>query len=498
MNGDTPIDDLVYHELRNRLAPYGQTHLLSAWPKLNRAQREKLAQEIRQLDLPLLQKLYENRNQVIDVSALMERASPPRAVRLGADTPGVSSRKAREVGETYLREGRVAALLVAGGQGSRLGFPHPKGMYPIGPVSGHSLFQIHIEKIIARARKSSRSIPLALMTSPATHEETVEYLERHHRFGLSAEDLFVFCQGTMPSLDAETGRILLAGPDSLALSPDGHGGMLAAIIRSGTLQRLKDRGVETLFYFQVDNPLVDILSPEVIGHHVLSGSEMTTEVVAKQTPFDKVGNLVQVDNRLCVVEYSDLPSHLAEKRTADGRLLFWAGSIGVHVIQVDFLFRMADLADALPFHIARKKVPYYDPDKGLVQPTSPNAVKFERFIFDLIPHAKNAIAVEVRAEEHFAPLKNAPGSPQDAPEHVRAQISALHRSWLEANGVSIQNGVPVEISPLVASGPEDLRGCVPTGWKIDRPLFLSPEFFTAWTSAPMNGGKPAPGPSGAP
>lgn len=496
MKGDAPIDDLLYEELHARLAQYGQTHLLSAWSRLSPAQREKLARQIRQLDLPLIQTLYENRDHVIDVSALVERASPPRAVRLGSDTLGLSAREAREAGEAHLRQGRVAALLVAGGQGTRLGFPHPKGMYPIGPVSGHSLFQIHIEKIIARARKAARPIPLALMTSPATHEETVAYLERHRRFGLSPDDLLVFCQGTMPSLDAETGRILLAGPDSLALSPDGHGGMLAAIIRSGTLHRLKERGVETLFYFQVDNPLVDILSPEVIGYHILSGSEMSTEVIAKQTPFDRVGNLVQVENRLWMVEYSDLPAHLAEKRTADGRLLFWAGSIGVHVIQVDFLFRMAELADALPFHVARKKVPYYDPDKGFVQPTAANAIKFERFIFDLIPHAENAIAIEVRADQHFAPLKNAPGSSQDAPEHVRAQMITLHRSWLQAHGACVADGVAVEISPLVALGPEDLQGCILAGWRIDRPLFLSPEFIAAWTSAPVSA-QTAGGASGA-
>lgn len=483
MTSDVFHSDPLYQELERLLEPFGQTHLLRTWSHLTEGQRKQLAEQIRELDLALLQRLYEKRHQVVDVSALLERAAPPRAVRLGSDYQGIRLEEARATGEQLLKEGRVAALLVAGGQGTRLGFPHPKGMFPIGPVSGHSLFQIHIEKILARSRKAGRPIPLALMTSPATHQETVTYLESHRRFGLSADDLYIFCQGTMPSLDANTGKILLAAPDSLALSPDGHGGMLAAVIRSGTLQQLRDRGIEYLFYFQVDNPLVDILGPEVIGYHVLSGSEMSTEVVAKQSPFDKVGNLVQVDDRLYVIEYSDLPREFAEKRASDGGLLLWAGSIGVHVINVDFLFRVADLADALPYHIALKKVDYYDPDRGYVRPTAPNAIKFEKFIFDLIPHAKNALAIEVDAATHFAPLKNAPGAEKDAPEHVRAQMVALHRSWLQANGAVVEDGVPVEISPLVALDAEDLRDRIPKNWRITEPIFLSPEFISTWTSS---------------
>lgn len=482
---ETPVEsDPFFCQLQTKLAAFGQTHLLKTWPTLSPNARRQLADQILNLDLALINRLYRQREQTLDVSALVEKAQPPRAVRLGADnSSGISATEARRVGEQLLREGRVGALLVAGGQGTRLGFPHPKGMYPIGPVSGHSLFQIHVEKVLARARKAGRAIPLAVMTSPATHHETVTFFEKHRRFGLAGDDLFIFCQGTMPSVDAATGQILMAAPDALALSPDGHGGMLAAIIRSGTLEKLRKRGIEFLFYFQVDNPLVDILAPEVIGYHVLCQSEMSTEVVAKQSPFDKVGNLVQLDGRLYVVEYSDLPDHVAEKRTADGKLLLWAGSIGVHVINVEFLFRMSDLAEALPFHIAEKKVPYFDPEKGFIQPSQPNAIKFERFIFDLIPHARNALAIEVDAARHFAPLKNAPGAPQDTPEHVRGQMIALHRQWLQEAGAIVLDGVPVEISPLVAVEAEDLQGLVPQGLRITEPFFLSPDFVSAGKEA---------------
>jgi UDP-N-acetylglucosamine/UDP-N-acetylgalactosamine diphosphorylase len=462
-----------YRELMTLLEPFDQTHLLAGWEELSDEQRAGLASQIQALDLPLIARLYRDRNLPIDIRKLVERATSPRGVRLGQDQAGVSPAEARRLGEELLRRGEVAALLVAGGQGTRLGFPHPKGMFPIGPVSGNSLFQIHVEKILARARKAGCSIPLAIMTSPATHRETVEFLERHNRFGLAESDLHIFCQGTMPSVDAETGAILLSGPGELALSPDGHGGMLAAIVHSGTLEKLSSRGVKYLFYFQVDNPLVDILSPMVVGYHVLSGSEMSTEVVAKETPLDRAGNVIQVDDRLYVVEYSDLPDDLAHKRSPDGGLLLWAGSIGVHVINVDFLFRMHGQPEALPYHLAYKKVPYYVPGQGVVTPTKPNAIKFERFIFDLIPYARNAIVIEVNAAEHFAPLKNAPGADRDSPDHVREQMIALHRSWLEQNGVTVCDGVAVEISPLFAVEPSDLKGQFPPGYKVTRPTFFS-------------------------
>ncbi|HOA53595.1 MAG TPA: UDPGP type 1 family protein [Thermogutta sp.] len=469
-----------YKDLKALLEPFQQTHLLAGWEDLSEEGRARLAAQIRELDLPLIARLFRDRNLPIDIASLVERAVSPRGVRLDSEGAGLSPADAYRLGQGVLQRGEVAALLVAGGQGTRLGFPHPKGMFPIGPISGHSLFQIHVEKVLARSRKAGCPIPLAVMTSPATHQETVEFFSRHGRFGLPEEDLYFFCQGTMPSVDAATGKILLSAPGDLALSPDGHGGMLAAIIRSGTLEKLASRGIKYLFYFQVDNPLVDILSPSAIGYHIYFGSEMSTEVVAKETPFDRVGNVIEVDGRLYVVEYSDLPDELAQKRSPDGRLLLWAGSIGVHIINVDFLFRMYEQVDALPYHLAYKKVPYYDPASGPVTPTKPNAIKFERFIFDLIPHAKNAIVIEVNAAQHFAPLKNAPGADRDTPEHVRQQMIALHRSWLERNQVAVCDGVAVEISPLFAVEPDDLKGRFPPGYRITEPTFFS---HTTWVSS---------------
>jgi len=459
-------------QLLAALAPYGQQHLLAFWDALDERQREALARQIGQLDLELIARLYARKDDHADFRRLAERAQPPPAFRLDVAGNRFTPQQARQRGAQAIAAGHIGVLLVAGGQGTRLRFDHPKGMYPIGPVSGRSLFQILAEKVLAVGRRYGARIPLYLMTSPATHAETIEFFARHGRFGLAEGDLCTFCQGTMPAVDAQSGRILLERPDRVAVSPDGHGGTLAALVRSGTLGRMRQRGIGHLFYLQVDNPLVDVCAAEFIGYHLLSGSEMTTQVIAKREPLERVGNVVQVDGRLRVIEYSDLPDELAERRNPDGSLAIWAGSIAVHALDVAFLERMAAMADALPFHYARKKVPYVDPAGRRIEPQQPNAIKFERFIFDLIPAAARAAVVEVDPAEGFAPLKNGPGASQDTPESVRAQMVAQHRRWLCRAGVEVDEGVDVEICPLLALDAEEVARKVKPGMRVSKPTYF--------------------------
>src|SRR5690554_2550646 len=206
--------------LRARLELHGQQHVLAFWERLTEPQREHLASQLEQIDLQLVHRLASQATEAEDWAALAARAEPPPAIRL-ADATAARQAEARRAGEQLLRAGRVAAVLVAGGQGTRLGFPHPKGMFPLGPVSGHSLFQMFIEQIRAAAKYYGCSIPLWLMTSPATDEPTREFLTRHDRFGLAADQLYIFCQGVMPAVDADSGKLLLEAPDALAVSPDG-------------------------------------------------------------------------------------------------------------------------------------------------------------------------------------------------------------------------------------------------------------------------------------
>ena len=438
------------------LSPAGQQHLLAFWDELNGDQQKSLAQQIESLDLDQVASLYRGEVDQPDWAELSRRAEPPPAVRLtdraagtGGDL-GITDTAAIERGVEALRAGKVGVILTAGGQGSRLGFELPKSLYPIGPISSASLLQIHIEKVRAIAARYGVAVPLYLMTSPATHEDTVRFLAEHENFGLAASDLVVFCQGTMPAVDIETGKLLLSEKDQLFRSPDGHGGTIAALETSGAIDQMKSRGIEQLFYLQVDNPLVPICDPALIGYHLLADSELTSLTVAKQEPKDKLGNFAMIDGRLHVIEYSDLPDDVAEQRDEQGGLRFWAGSIAVHIFERGLLERALELKDTLPFHIAKKKVPHIDAAGERVSPSEPNALKFEKFIFDLLPAAERPIVVEYAEADCFAPLKNAPGAPKDTAEYVQRMMFDQHRRWIEAAGAKVSANANVEISPLFA------------------------------------------------
>jgi UDP-N-acetylglucosamine/UDP-N-acetylgalactosamine diphosphorylase len=465
------------HELQKELSAHGQEHLLAFWDELTDAQRQSLAEEISRIDFSQLEQLSREQFAAESWATKAGRATSPPAARLGSTDNPFSRDDAVARGRRALSAGEVAAVIVAGGQGTRLGIDHPKGMFPIGPVSGSSLFRILFEKILATNRRYGVRLPLWIMTSRATHEETAEYLESQNHFGVPAEDVRLFCQGQMPAVDLATGKVLMADKHQVALSPDGHGGMLAALDGCGGLDDLERRGIRHLFYSQVDNPLVPLCDPEFIGYHVLAGSELSTQVVAKREPLEKVGNVAMVDGRMTIIEYSDLPDTVARKRNADGSLSLWAGNTGIHVFDVPFLRRMTGTAGALPFHLARKKVPYIDAGGKLIEPDAPNALKFERFIFDLLPAAERAFVMEVDAVRAFAPLKNASGEARDTPETVQAQMTALHRGWLSGAGIKVEPGVPVEISPLFALDESDVSARQKEG-RLPREMHVThPRFF---------------------
>jgi UDP-N-acetylglucosamine/UDP-N-acetylgalactosamine diphosphorylase len=462
-------DDLIA-----RLKPHGQAHLLRFWDDIDEAGRARLSGQVAAIDFGQIHELF-GQTATEDWDALSRRAEPPPAMRLSERDRGgrFTAAEARERGLAALRAGEIGVLLTAGGQGSRLGFDHPKGMYPIGPVSRASLLEIHLQKALATGRRYGAPVPVYLMTSPVTHEEQTAFLWKFERFGLPPGDLVIFCQGTMPAVDAKSGKLLLAAKDELFLSPDGHGGTVAALAGSGAIENMRRRGIKHLFYLQVDNPLAPICEAEMIGYHLLAQSELTSMAVAKQAPRDKVGNFVSIDGRVHVIEYSDFPDDVAEKRGADGSLVFWAGSIAVHVFAVSFLERALSLKEALPFHVAHKKVPYIADDGQLIEPTAPNALKFERFIFDLVPHAENAIVVEYAEEDVFAPLKNAPGAERDTAEYVERFMIDQHRRWLTAAGTKMADDVPVEISPLWALDEEGAAARADRPQAIDKPTYLT-------------------------
>jgi UDP-N-acetylglucosamine/UDP-N-acetylgalactosamine diphosphorylase len=460
----------VPNDLRQRLRENGQEHVLAWWDRLDETQRGQLLEQLQVLDLEQLQRLYVERDRSFPVPS-PERITPVPVVRLDA-----ASAEVRRRGEDALRRGEIAVLLVAGGQGSRLGFEQPKGKFPIGPVTNKTLFQIHAEKVLALGRRYGKPVPFLVMTSPATHAETEPYFRAHRHFGLPPEEVFFFCQGTMPALDMATGKLLLEAPGRLFTSPNGHGGTLTALAESGLLDRLRRRGIRQIYYFQVDNPLVRVADPVFLGHHLAAGAEVSSKIIPKQSPTDKLGNLVLVDGRCTIIEYSDLPEDLARQTDEQGRLRIWAGSPAIHLFAVDFLARVTQGRTRIPFHVARKKVPYINDTGTLVTPTKENALKFEMFIFDVLPLADRWTVVETTRHEEFVPLKNATGP--DSPQTVRQALSNLAADWLAQAGVAVPrrvNGdaaVPLEISPLLALDAEELAARVDRGLRIEGPMYL--------------------------
>jgi UDP-N-acetylglucosamine/UDP-N-acetylgalactosamine diphosphorylase len=454
----------VPDDLRQRLQVHDQLHVLHGWDALGAEERAHLIGQLQALDFDVLRLLYAQRDHSFTVP------SPARIAPLPSVLPDEDDPAARKLGEAALAKGEVAVVLVAGGQGSRLGFDHPKGLFPIGPVSGKSLFQLHAEKVLARGRKHGARIPLLVMTSHATHAETEAFFRQHDFFGIDPEDITFFRQGTMPALDVETGQLLLEAPGRLFTSPNGHGGTLTAMADSGLLDRLHHTGVRHVFYFQVDNPLVKIADPVFLGRHIVTRADVSSKVIPKDGPHDKLGNLVLIDGKLSIIEYSDLPHDLAEARNADGSLRISVGNPAIHIFDLDFLVRMTASSGAgLPFHVARKKVPYFDPESGrTVTPKTENALKFERFIFDVLPRCQRWTAVATSRKEEFAPLKNATGA--DSPESVRTAMIDLAGEWVDRAGAKRKPGVAVEISPLWALEPSDVR--IEPGTKIDSPRYF--------------------------
>lgn len=460
----------VPDDLRQRLQQYGQEHVLAAWDQMSLEERRELAGQLAVLDFEELRQLAARRDETSPLPAI-ERIQPAPIVRSGQDEPAARAR-----GEEALRRGEVAVLLVAGGQGSRLGFEHPKGMFPIGPVTNKTLFQIHAEKVLALRRRYGSAMPFLVMTSPATDAETRSFFAAHDHFGLPAEDVWFFVQGTMPALDLRTQRLLLEKPGRLFLSPDGHGGTLTALADIGLLDRLRGRGVRHVFYFQVDNPLVKIADPVFLGHHLGHGSQASSKVVSKLGPAERLGVIVQADGRCTIIEYSDLPAELAQATDAGGQLRLWAGSPAIHIFELDFLGRVTSGADRIPFHLARKKVPHVDAAGRPVDPPTENALKFERFIFDVLPLAERWLVVETTRAEEFAPLKNAAGA--DSPEAVKQALSELTASWLESAGIRVPRrpdgaaAVALEVSSLFAGDAAEFAARVERTTALDGPRYF--------------------------
>lgn len=406
---------------RERLQAIGQDHVLAHWDALTETERAELLSCMDRIPYDALERVHE-----AGVEALAPQVPPVHALTpvkpVDLTGPDPELRRACETGQRALRAGHVGAVTLAGGQGTRLGFSGPKGTYPIEADTGRSFFHILGEAVREESRRAGRPIAWYVMTSDATHEETLRFFELHGHFGLDVGQVRLFRQGCLPSIGLD-GHLLLADKQRLAMSPDGHGGLLEALGASGQLERMGAEGTKYLSVFQVDNPLVRWFDTTFLGLHVLHNVEVSCKVIGKREDGEGLGNICIHEGRTICLEYSDFPKEHASARNADGTRRFDAGNISIYVMGVEFLAELADRGVVLPVHLARKKVVALDPSTGSrVEPEEPNGYKMERFVFDVLPLARGVLVARTRREEEFSPVKTLTG-----PDSVESCRRAMGR-----------------------------------------------------------------------
>ncbi|XP_034565204.1 UDP-N-acetylhexosamine pyrophosphorylase-like protein 1 [Notolabrus celidotus] len=475
---------LSYEDLQQGLEAAGQTHILQFWSELSEEERGSFLQELSQLDLKGLKDHCEGAQRAAESppESLDQHIEPVPAGSIGSvrksDRKGL--REWEDEGLLQISQNRVGVLLLAGGQGTRLGVQYPKGMYNVGLPSGKTLYQIQAERIhrvqqLAERRHGSRcTVPWYIMTSEFTLTPTQKFFQENNHFGLKPSDVIMFEQRMIPAVTFE-GKVILQGKGKIAMAPDGNGGLYQALVDNAVLEDMKKRGVEYLHVYCVDNILVKMADPVFVGFCVSRGADCGAKVVEKACPAEPVGVVCRVQGVTQVVEYSEIKPETAELREPGGELVFRAGNICNHFFTRSFLQDVAEkFKDQLKQHVALKKVPFVDLCGNQVKPTKPNGIKMEKFVFDVFPFSRNFVAFEVLREDEFSPLKNADGAPSDSPTTARNSLLNQHCRWAVAAGATLTdeqgNNVPAstsvsagdvpparcEISPLVSYFGEDL------------------------------------------
>ncbi|CAB0019700.1 unnamed protein product [Nesidiocoris tenuis] len=472
-----------YEEVKERLESYNQGHLLQFWDQLSEDDRDELLQELRDINLKEVIGYFESATGMMkdDNEKLDDRLKPIPNNLYGAVTRTSPELLAsyEEEGLRQIASGKVGVLLMAGGQGTRLGSPDPKGMYSIGSLSGKTLYQIQAERILKlssiAAKKFNKpcSITWFIMTSEHTMAPTVEFFEKHSYFGLNKNDVVFFEQGVLPCFSLD-GKILMSRPHKIAVAPDGNGGLYRALRSKKIIDIAEERGVEYFHAHSVDNILVKVADPIFIGYCVQKNADCGAKVVEKAFPAEALGVVCNVDGVYQVVEYSEITSKTAEMRNNDGRLTFSAGNICNHFFTTQFLKQVGLTHEkSMKLHVAKKKIPYVDEDGKHIIPEKANGIKIEKFVFDVFQFCKHLVVWEVRREDEFSALKNSDAEDKDNPTTARNALYALHRRYVEeAGGKFDGDKAEVEISPLLSYSGEGLRDLV-ANRTFTSPLYLS-------------------------
>lgn len=409
---------MTYEEAKNYLSKFGQEHILKCYDELSPAEQASLLAQIDLIDLSVLENLDNDNN----ISSKRGKFEPLGAATI--DDIAANSESYEKTGLEALRAGKVAAVLLAGGQGTRLGFDKPKGMFNIGVSRELYIFECLISNLMDVVKQTGTWIPLYIMTSEKNHDDTVEFFEKMGYFGYNSEFVRFFIQDMAPSVDFN-GKIYMEDKGRISMSPNGNGGWFSSLLRAGLMEDIKEKGVEWLNVFAVDNVLQRIADPLFIGAVIESGMQSGSKVVSKADPDERVGVLCLEDGMPSIVEYYEMTDEMRTLRDENGDLSYRFGVILNYLFNVEKLLEIS--GKKLPVHIVDKKIPYMNEKGEMISPEKPNGHKFETLVLDMVHMQDSCLAYEVVRNREFAPVKNSSG--------VDSVDSA--RELLKENGVKL-------------------------------------------------------------
>jgi len=463
-------------DLDSLLKSYNQEHLLQYWDELDPQQKADLNKELLRVDFDEVERLFKDATKDMNSTQakkddFMEEI-PEEIVGKISKVTEETKTKWWDTGLNEIAENHVGVLLLAGGQGTRLGVNYPKGMYDVGLPSNKTLYQLQAERILRLQNIAQKKygkdckIRWYIMTSEATLKATKDYFNFHSHFGLDSNNIIYFEQHLLPCLTLG-GKLILSSKGSLALAPDGNGGLYKAIKSAKIIEDMDSHGIKHIFVYCVDNILVKVADPIFIGFCIDKNADCANKVIEKIDPTESVGVVCKCKGKYQVVEYSEISSSTAEKRNKDGSLAFKDSNICLHYFTLDFLKKViGEHLNELPHHVAKKKIPFVNANGENIKPTEPNGIKLEKFVFDVFQFSSNFAVFEGERQEEFSPLKNAPSNPKCSPVSCKQDVSDLHRTYLKNAGVKFvnRNGISTkesdticEISPLISFSGEGLE-----------------------------------------